>query len=200
MFVLDETAPGVEHVGDSTFYPLPEGYEDATVVTAEVAADLGVDSVGAISNQEAKALRRSLADNPKVQVSTTEDDAAARLEMSSPLTDASISATAWTSFFVPPGGAYGLWAQRNTAVFPIGDIRQPYTWQMHPASNAQVCGQGIGWYRGYNGGSFGTWSAAYNLGCGATGTGTVVWDNVIAYPKFRAKASYTLISGQGKFI
>lgn len=152
VFVLDETAPGVEHVGDSTFYPLPEGYEDATVVTAEVAADLGVDSVGAISNKEAKALRRSLADNPKVQVSTTEDDAAARLEMSSPLTDASISATAWTSFFVPPGGAYGLWAQRNTAVFPIGDIRQPYTWQMHPASNAQVCGQGIGWYRGYNGG------------------------------------------------
>lgn len=201
VFILDDSAPGVEHVGDSTFYPLPDGYEDAMVVTAEVAEDLGVDSVGAISESEAKALTKSIASSSEIAASTPEQDAAEVAEMKSSLaTPNAAAASAWTDFYTPPGGSYGSWYQRNTVLIPQGDIRKVYSWQMNPGSNSQVCGQGIGWYRGYNGSDFGTWSSAYNLGCGASGSADVVWDNAAAYPKFRAKASYTLTGGFGKFI
>lgn len=67
------------------------------------------------------------------------------------------------------------------------------------AKGAQTnAGRGIGWYRGYNGGTFGTYQKTYSLGSaggqsGASGGGTVPWQGVAAYPQFQAQCATTAV-------
>lgn len=68
------------------------------------------------------------------------------------------------------------------------------------SSTAQTnAGQGLGYYRGYNGSQFGTWSKWYNLGVADTrtpGSTRVPWGNVSAQTMFRAKCgTSTICSG-----
>ncbi len=72
--------------------------------------------------------------------------------------------------------------------------------------NAQInstqlnAGQGLGYYRGYNGSVFGTWQAWYNLGTGSAdqvGGGTAPWGEVAAVEKFRARCVTTTVCNGG---
>lgn len=59
-------------------------------------------------------------------------------------------------------------------------------------------GQGLGYYRGYNGSVFGLWGVYYNLGsatASSNGGMSVPWDNVLATQKFKAKCATTQVCG-----
>ncbi|QQD74827.1 hypothetical protein I8920_07900 [Curtobacterium sp. YC1] len=67
------------------------------------------------------------------------------------------------------------------------------------SSTAQTnAGQGLGYYRGYSGSEFGTWSKWYNLGVADSrtpGSTSVPWGNVAAQAKFRAKCATSTLCG-----
>lgn len=61
-----------------------------------------------------------------------------------------------------------------------------------------VAGQGLGYYRGYNGSEFGTFSKYYTLNSATpttAGGGTVSWGNVAAQTQFKARCAKSTICG-----
>jgi hypothetical protein len=69
-----------------------------------------------------------------------------------------------------------------------------YNFDVEPSTSQTNAGQGLGYYRGYNGTTFGLWAAWYGLTAAtssSTGGGTTPWDNVSAYQKFHAKCAKT---------
>lgn len=69
--------------------------------------------------------------------------------------------------------------------------RITYSFEAAWGTSQQNAGRGIGYYKGYNGGSFGTWSAWYGLGSAGTGghSQDVPWGNVAAVMQFSAKCA-----------
>lgn len=95
------------------------------------------------------------------------------------------------------GGTYmavlNTWTGVQTATncVHIGTVSGTATYWFGVAAGlpAAAIGQGLGYYQGYNGSTFGVWAKWYNLGYASDGgsTSTVVpWVNVAANPKFKA--------------
>lgn len=64
-----------------------------------------------------------------------------------------------------------------------------YWFGIAPGTTASSLGQGLGYYQGYNGSTFGIWAKWYDLGMasdGSSGGATLPWVNVAANPKFMA--------------
>ncbi len=64
-----------------------------------------------------------------------------------------------------------------------------YWFGIAPGTNGSALGQGLGYYQGYNGSTFGIWAKWYGLGMasdGLPGGATLPWVNVAANPKFMA--------------
>uniref|UniRef100_UPI0031D6D7C9 hypothetical protein n=1 Tax=Arthrobacter flavus TaxID=95172 RepID=UPI0031D6D7C9 len=74
-----------------------------------------------------------------------------------------------------------------------------YYWHSVASSTAQWAeGQGLGYYRGYNGGTFGTWSAFYAMGTAksrADGGASIPWGNTAAVTQFRARSLNSPLAG-----
>lgn len=70
--------------------------------------------------------------------------------------------------------------------------RWTYWFTVTEGSNQQACGQGLGYYRGYYGSTFGIWAKWYGVGCASSnsaGGGSVPWGNVIGVSKFKAMST-----------
>ena len=95
---------------------------------------------------------------------------------------------AWSA---PPLGLGSVSSWSCAYVGTTTSVTANDTFAVSEGTNQMACGEGQGWYQGYNGSQFGTWSRWYGLGCttsgGSTG-GSVPWGNIIATPKFRAQS------------
>lgn len=87
------------------------------------------------------------------------------------------------------------WSQAYAGPNIIGadaGVKVKYTFSVASGTAQTNAGQGLGYYRGYNGSDFGTWSKWYNLGIADSDGGkttAVPWGNVAAQTKFRAKCA-----------
>ncbi|NOJ60993.1 hypothetical protein [Arthrobacter sp. 260] len=74
-----------------------------------------------------------------------------------------------------------------------------YYWHSVASSTAQWAeGQGLGYYRGYNGSTMGTWSAFYAMGTARSRVdsgASIPWGNVAAVTKFRVRSLNSPIAG-----
>jgi len=98
------------------------------------------------------------------------------------------SASSWSRSFAGPN-----------IIGADAGVKIHYRFTVASSTSQTNAGQGLGYYRGYNGSEFGTWSKWYNLGVADTrtpGSTSVPWGNVSAQTKFRAKcATSTICSG-----
>lgn len=84
----------------------------------------------------------------------------------------------------------------NLATGPGGSAW--YGFNAASGTSQRNVGQGLGYYRGYNGSVFGLWGVYYNLGsatASSNGGMSVPWDNVLATQKFKAKCATTQACG-----
>ena len=71
------------------------------------------------------------------------------------------------------------------------ETRVSYGFTVTEGTNQMACGQGLTYYRGYNGSSFGVWSKWVGLGCAVSNSpswGGGSWGNVAATAKFKAQS------------
>ncbi len=81
--------------------------------------------------------------------------------------------------YAPPGGGWGPEALGNCGVFGSPGRRLGLRWSTNIGSMAQVCVQAYSYQD----------KKWYNVGCGASGGGTIPWGNVAATPKVRAASN-----------
>lgn len=180
IFVVSEAAvaPGAE--GTPTFIPLPENARQSLVVLPEVARSLDLKPGKVAKADESRVFGELGAPGGKKKSEPTVTPMASN----------------YTSFYAPIGNGWSGEIRRNTSF--VGSAGKVYNWYMDGSSNTTVCGQGVGYYQGYNGGSFGLWRAWYDVGCGRAATVSVPWDNVSAYPAFNVR-SISWTGGFGQF-
>lgn len=75
-----------------------------------------------------------------------------------------------------------------------------YTFSTVSPKSMIACGQGRGWYRGYNGSTFGLWAKWYGLGCTSTSNtaprvASVPWTDVVANKQFKAAGANVYVTG-----
>jgi hypothetical protein len=83
----------------------------------------------------------------------------------------------------PPGTAWGPVSKSNVAVFGSLNYRQSYSWSTAPGTQQRACAEG--WTPIFGGG----W---YSLGCGRSGSGSLLWGTYTAVPKMRFKSANLL--------
>jgi hypothetical protein len=87
--------------------------------------------------------------------------------------------------YAPPGTSWGAVSRSNVAVFGHKGYFQGYSWRVVAGSWTRVCAQA--WTPIFGGG----W---YNLGCGQSGGGSLLWGDIVAVPKMRFRSA-TLTGG-----
>jgi len=95
--------------------------------------------------------------------------------------------------------SYG-WSQfTGSSQIGLTDTTRMNYWHSVTQGTVQwVEGQGLGYYRGYNGGTFGTWSAFYAMGTAksnANGGASIPWGNTAAVTQFRARSLNSPVAG-----
>lgn len=93
----------------------------------------------------------------------------------------------------------------NWGTFPGGSVigvsdsaRLNYKFNVTAGTVQWAQGEGLGYYRGYNGSQFGLWSKYYSMGnakSGAPGGASIPWGNVASNTSFRAKSLNSIIAG-----
>lgn len=179
IFVLG--SPSESTSAGAEFYAIPEEDRGSLFVMPDVAEDLGLPQ-GRVPSSDVSRVTEELA--ALEQKSASQDSTA----KNGGFTTMNVNTG---SFTYGPGFAWLGPYQRPTAVWG-GGTHKYYYWSVDPVLPSSACLQGQGYYTGYNGGSFGLWSAWYGLGCGKSGGFNVPWDNVTAYPKVlsRSQAGY----------
>ena len=183
IFVVNTHAAGVVHKPDgSTFYPtgqLPPG-------TLLVIPDESGALPGDMSLSEIKASAASAQANG--------GHAMARSTSSGPNTT-SVAPMSALCPDVSYSALYNTWSAPNSwSCGYIGTnwtVQAPYWFVVGVGTNQYAAGQGLGFYQGYNGTTFGVWSAWYFLGTadGNTPGGlSVPWGYVAATPQFKAES------------
>jgi hypothetical protein len=190
VWVLDESKAQVD--GDRTFYPLPDEAKGATVMTQELAESLGIKETGKL-NQAATDMVESLMTAPS-------EDGMSEI----PARESSNGTTAinyWTAFAAYGNGNWGPWAKRNGSLAGHSDSTTwTPRWAMRPGSSIEgkVSAQAVGWYKGYQYGSYGYFSQVYNVGS-VSGAVSVPWGPVLATPTFRG-TTWVAVGDGGKFM
>lgn len=170
-YVKVKESSGVR-VGSGTFYALPEGSKNDLIIVTDDAGNIP----GGVTAEQLVAIAQS------------GSQAAAPVASSGKAIGT--QAVALANFYNYSALPY-TWtpAYSGTYVMGASGARWIYWFSVTSGSNQSAAGQGQGWYRGYNGGSFGVWSYWYGLGVatdGSNGGGNVPWDGVAAYAKFKA--------------
>jgi len=158
-------------VGDAVFYPTGRIADDTVVVIADAEGNLP----GNITEAQLQQL---------VQTRNADARSTAAVTVGEPTRGGS----QWSA---PLGCKYGPIATSSTAVMGMNaDYKETYAFWVNTGSPAN--GSAKGYYRGYNGSTFGTWASWYWIGSssGATTKGTVPWGNTLAYPEFQGAATY----------
>ncbi len=178
-YIVVDSAQG-EPVGDAVFYPTGPIAADTLVVIA--------DAGGTLPNGLTQASLDSLVAQKRagaITGSSTEVAAPAEAQRAASSYYAwSASSSGWSQGF--NGGSLIGWD--DTA-------RASYYFYTAAGFNQRASGNGLGYYRGYNGSTFGTWSQWYYVGiAGSGGAGaTTPWGNVAATKQFRALCTQTTV-------
>lgn len=126
-------------------------------------------------------------DSTKASTSATTKTAAAPAAALASHAYSASSATEWSRNFAGPNI---IGASETAKVY--------YKFGVSAGTSQTNAGQGLGYYRGYNGSTFGTWSKFYNVGSAdknTQGGANVSWGNVAAQAQFRAKCATSTICG-----
>ncbi|MCI9872816.1 hypothetical protein [Arthrobacter humicola] len=182
IYVVSEAAVAPDVEGKATFIPLPENAKQSLVVLPEVARKLNLKQGKVAKADEARVFGELGAPGGK--------------KKSEPTVTPMATTSNWTNFNAPLGGGWSGSIRRNTSF--IGSGGKVYNWYMDGATGTSVCAQGVGYYQGYYGSSFGIWRTWYDIGCGRAATIRVPWDGVSAYPEFNVR-SITYTWGFGQF-
>lgn len=180
IFVLG--SPSKSTPEGAEFYAVPKEYRGSLVIGPDVAADLQLPP-GPVADSDVSTVAAKVA---------AVEDANRKASSQSPDGGFTTMDVNLTSFTYGPGFSWFGPYQRNTSL--MGCCYHYYSWYVDGV-NTSACLQGQGWYTGYNGGSFGLWSAWYSLGCGKSGGLQVPWDNVANYPKVMASSMYGYFGG-----
>lgn len=176
-YVIVRSSDGVKSK-DGTF--IATGAVDANTMIVIANADGSLPG-GVTEEQIAQiAAQRAAGGSQTAALSSTNSTAAAT---SSLLNTYTANAANWT------GELQSIQSLAGSPGFQKG-----YTFVVCGACNQTNSGQGLGYYQGYNGSTFGVWAKWYGLNAawsGHTGGGSVPWGNVWAYPKFKAKCATT---------
>ena len=160
--------------GDATFYPTGPISDDTLVVIKDSDGNLP----GGLTTSDLQTLVQQ---KRAGTLTTSADETTAPSSVVTPLTTYySWSATSfqWSGSYA--GGSLIGWDDSATAT---------YYFRTKDATSETAAGDGIGYYRGYNGSTFGTWSSWYALGNAGTSGHTkagIPWGNVAAVKKFEA--------------
>jgi hypothetical protein len=186
-YVIIDRAKGVKK-GDATFYPTGPISADTMVVITEpdgslpnglTVAQLDTIAAGRAAAKSSNSATSGLSSNISVTASGTVTLLGTW--------GYSANSTGWT---VATGGTNIGWND---------SARVGYAWTVQQGTSQNNAGSGLGYYRGYLGSTFGTWSQWYGLGYAtsdAAGYGTVPWGSVTATMQFRARCgSSTICSG-----
>jgi len=182
--IINPRASGTVTTRAGTFYPTGPIDDDTLIVIANSDGTLP----GGLTETRLEQLveARSSGDGNAIQsheFSVSAEGVTAASKVSALLGRSYIAAPyAWTSAYT---GA-GIWGWDETATVS-------YTFSVTEGTNQQAAGQGLGYYRGYNGSELGVWAKWYSLGVlatsGTTGGGTVPWGAVVATAKFKAMST-----------
>lgn len=103
-----------------------------------------------------------------------------------------LAASCWKSFAAPLLSGWSGTFQSYCYVIGHSGYTKTYLWAPQFGVNQHGCTQVLGYYVGYNGGTYGVWAKWYGGECGYSGDAThyvpVPWGNVAAYPKLRVKS------------
>ncbi|WZH36478.1 MAG: hypothetical protein PIR02_17255 [Microbacterium enclense] len=179
-YVLLDRSEG-ERVGDAVFYPTGPVSDETVVVVKDADGSLPNGLTEETLAREVAAIRAGVG-----SASVPADDRGA----ASPLAADSYAWGATSAGYSDPfrGGSAIGWDDSATV---------SYSFFTNPGYNQRASGEGLGFYRGYNGSEFGTWQKYYYVGTGgSTGAGgSVPWGNTAATKYFRAICTQTVACG-----
>ena len=178
-YVIVHPSDGIIVDGDRTFYPTGPLSSDTLVVMAEPDGSLP----GGITKAQ---LDHVVAQRELVGSSSASGGAiAAGVSMNNKYEG--WSSVNWSQAFI---GASIIGLNDSTVLY--------YTFDVNAFTSQTNAGQGLGYYKGYNGSTFGVWAQWYGLGS-ATPTTTrqtsVPWGNVAATAQFKVKCATTTVCG-----
>jgi len=165
-----QTAGGV-------FYPTGDISPDTLIVIA--------DDDGSLPDGLTEAKLESL-----VAAKRAEPEARSSVGTAGPVTPLSTTIYSWSAFssgYSSPFTGGSVWGTSDS-------LRVGYSFATVAGYNQRASGQGLGFYRGYNGSQFGVWEKWYYIGTTGSSyvTSTVPWGNVAATKKFMAICTQTV--------
>lgn len=168
--VVETTSDAAVEVGDAEFYPIGEEVSDDVTV---VLAEDGVLPNGMTVDQ----LRQDETVLNKRNISSR----------------ATRSFVAVQGVWSKPYVGDTVWGKDSTA-------RAVYSFWTDDHAKMIACGQGKGYYRGYNGSTFGLWTKWHGFGCTSTSNGlarggSVPWGNVFAKKEFKVASGGLVATG-----
>jgi hypothetical protein len=177
-YVIVQPSDAISVDGNRTFYPTGPISDSTLVVIAEPDGSLPGGVTEAQLNNVAT--QREL-----VGASPSSSATTAAVAMNN--TYEGWSSVNWSQEFV---GASVIGLNDSTVLY--------YSFNVNAFTSQTNAGQGLGYYRGYNGSTFGVWSQWYGLGSatpGAMRQTSVPWGNVAAVAKFKVKCATTTVCG-----
>lgn len=187
--IVDTSRAAVRHFADGReFYPTGPVKPDTVIIISDAHGNL---PSGLTRDQVRQAAARG--GNLRAALDAAVSFAAAKSTAGGPETVA--AASPWRVWAAGP-----TWSSvYNDGIGHMGTpgSKMNYAFDVTAGTQQWAAGQGRGFYVGYNGSSFGTWSKFYGLKpakAGTRGGGTVPWGNVIATKQFQAKSLNSLIA------
>jgi hypothetical protein len=153
--VIDPHGPGVTTTANGTFYPT--GHLPANTLTV-VPDDNGNFPGGLTAAQIRQTVKESGVAGLKAAVDSRTTLATASAATVTPMSVNGTGYSAIPSVWSAPHSGPTVWGTVDTK-------RTTYIFDVTAETNQNACGQGTGYYQGYNGSQFGLWSAWYGLGC-----------------------------------
>ncbi len=190
-YVIVEASQGITTEDGATFYPTGPIRSDTLIVIAEPDGSLpdGLTEakLSEIVAQQRAQQRPAATERLGFTVATDNTDAAAGPSLTAAKRAYAATSAGWSSEFTG-GSVFGFdWS-----------ATVQYNFWAAGFTSQRNAGQGLGYYRGYKGGTYGIWSQWFYLGSATSSGGgsSVPWGNVIGTAKFKARCSTsTLCTG-----
>ena len=200
-YLIVEASEGIPATGGATFYPTGEIDDDTLVVFAEPDGSLP----GGITEAQLSAIVAQgdsiSSDGADSLGFTLEGDSLVADEDSAVLSTSAVASPSAVLASHAYAATSASWSSAYTggSVIGINDAATvQYTFTASAFTSQRNVGQGLGYYRGYNGSQFGTWAKWYSLGSGTSssaGGAAVPWGNAAGVAKFMGKCATTTACG-----
>ena len=192
--LVNPASSTTKHLPDGkTFMPTGEISPETVVVVTDPDGSLPGEMTQAqlttmVADQRAARASGVVSDGKVLEVSAQPHDGAKSV-------DGGVSALVSRAYSV----SYPWLTFTGGSVIGVNDSTRLNYWHNVTSGTVQwVQGEGLGYYRGYNGSTFGLWSAYYSMGTAksnASGGASIPWGNVAANTSFRAKSLNSAVAG-----